>query len=421
MPVSDRRPRNSRPRRGRATRRPCTPCSNPSAPDIGASATPLPDLPPDPVPRPDQPVAPARAPRPTGRRQAQTALITRWWLDRLIVADHQAREKLIVLLARPLGHLDPQGDPPDADAATSTARCARSADFGAMAHAMVSDPALDLLARRPAQHRKAANENLARELMELFTARHRQLHRARRQGGRAGRSPGGRSTYDERPGPVSRQPRTTPATRRSSARAARVRRRRVRRPPARARGLPAVHRRPALVPVRVADEPVPPSTPRAVVGAHVRRLTAMLRALLTDPAFAGTRRQLVKQPVEWAVGAMRQLGCARATAGRRGSSSPLRSLAGLGQVPFAPPSVGGWPAGAAWLTRPAPPRLRARRWPPRLAQPGPGSTPCCTPEALAAPAVRRRLDRPHPRRPDKAITDARAHARRSGWPAPNTW
>jgi uncharacterized protein (DUF1800 family) len=39
-----------------------------------------------------------------------------------------------------------------------------------------------------------------------------------------------------------------------------------------------------------------------------RDLKALTKALLADPAFASTRGQLVKQPTEWAVGAMRQLG-----------------------------------------------------------------------------------------------------------------
>jgi uncharacterized protein (DUF1800 family) len=69
----------------------------------------------------------------------------------------------------------------------------------------------------------------------------------------------------------------------------------------------------------------------------------MLRALFTDPAFGQTRGQLVKQPVEWMVGALRQLGVAA-------SERMLSGLNGLGQVPLRPPSVGGWPAGAAWLT-----------------------------------------------------------------------
>jgi hypothetical protein len=54
--------------------------------------------------------------------------------------------------------------------------------------------------------------------------------------------------------------------------------------------------------------------------------------------------------VEWVVGALRQLGIdpGRLTAAQR--RTVLGGLRALGQVPFRPPSVGGWPAGPAWLT-----------------------------------------------------------------------
>jgi uncharacterized protein (DUF1800 family) len=73
---------------------------------------------------------------------------------------------------------------------------------------------------------------------------------------------------------------------------------------------------------------------------------ALMPRLFTHDEFRAdaTRVGLVKQPVEWLVGSCRSLGIdpddPRLVA-------PLRTL---GQVPFAPPSVGGWPANRAWLT-----------------------------------------------------------------------
>ena len=61
---------------------------------------------------------------------------------------------------------------------------------------------------------------------------------------------------------------------------------------------------------------------------------------VTGPEFEATNGQLVKQPVEWLLGAARQLGV----------EVNAQLLRPLGQVPFRPPSVGGWPVGAAWLT-----------------------------------------------------------------------
>jgi len=80
------------------------------------------------------------------------------------------------------------------------------------------------------------------------------------------------------------------------------------------------------------------------IAAAGRDTTALLRTLVTDPDFPATRGLLVKQPVEWAIGAVRQLGIDPARA-----KLPA-TLKALGQVPFRPPSVGGWPVGAAWLT-----------------------------------------------------------------------
>jgi uncharacterized protein (DUF1800 family) len=82
-----------------------------------------------------------------------------------------------------------------------------------------------------------------------------------------------------------------------------------------------------------------------------RDLTALARALFTDPAFTAARYALVKQPVEYVVGALRALKINPPTDGAAKESTLLRAaLNGLGQLPFAPPNVGGWPSGRLWLT-----------------------------------------------------------------------
>jgi uncharacterized protein (DUF1800 family) len=104
--------------------------------------------------------------------------------------------------------------------------------------------------------------------------------------------------------------------------------------------------------------PVDPSDPivtdLASVWGPSRRVDVLLRAVFTHPQFttAATRTGLVKQPVEWAIGAVRAFGLApdapfagKLTVG----AATTRALAGLSQTPFRPPSVGGWPAQAAWL------------------------------------------------------------------------
>ena len=57
---------------------------------------------------------------------------------------------------------------------------------------------------------------------------------------------------------------------------------------------------------------------------------------------------MVKSPVEWFVALCRALNITPSAT--KNSNAILGSLQKLSQVPFAPPNVGGWPAGELWLT-----------------------------------------------------------------------
>ena len=70
--------------------------------------------------------------------------------------------------------------------------------------------------------------------------------------------------------------------------------------------------------------------------------------MFTDPSFAGAANSYVIGPVEWLVGVLRALGVPvsdDATAKRL-----LAGLRRLGQLPFFPPDVSGWPSGQAWMS-----------------------------------------------------------------------
>ncbi|MEV1144715.1 DUF1800 family protein, partial [Micromonospora sp. NPDC049799] len=97
------------------------------------------------------------------------------------------------------------------------------------------------------------------------------------------------------------------------------------------------------------NEPIPESTRDRMVGAFPDSM-AMLRKLFEDDAFRASAGKLVKQPTEWFVGAMRQLGLRPGRLSDEMLTYALNALERLGQLPFAPPSVEGWPAGAEWLT-----------------------------------------------------------------------
>jgi uncharacterized protein (DUF1800 family) len=314
----------------------------PTGADIGASSAPVPSLGPDPYAvNPDAPEATASA-----TRRAQLKTLSQWWLDRMTVADHQAVERLVFFWH---GHW-----------ATSVVRVGSTAlmltqhltlrgatDFGDMAHRMVVDPALVIWLDGHENRIGAPNENLARELMELFTlgighytetdikeaARALTGWRIDLAGSRAfldtGRHDGGRTTILGQTGVFTAD-----------------------------RLVDLLLQQPvcprfiaARLWFRYASSTVPVPDPlREAMAAAFPAPLAMLRILFNDNAFQATRGTLVKQPVEWLVGAMRQLGLRPATIPADALDQLLGGLEALGQRPFAPPSVGGWPAGASWLT-----------------------------------------------------------------------
>jgi uncharacterized protein (DUF1800 family) len=99
----------------------------------------------------------------------------------------------------------------------------------------------------------------------------------------------------------------------------------------------------------VSDTPPDPATLDGLVAAYgpARDTTALLRAAVSTPAFRDPASVLVREPVEWLVGALRAL---RLPASKVPAAALRGGLTGLGQVPFFPPNVGGWPAGTPWLT-----------------------------------------------------------------------
>jgi len=126
-----------------------------------------------------EPDFPDRGPFPTAGTPARTAFaaamqsdrlnLELWWLDRMVLADHALTERLTwfwhghwatsmgkVEYARPMKM---QND---------TLRANALGNFNQMAQAMIIDPALMFWLDAGANVKQSPNENLARELMELF-------------------------------------------------------------------------------------------------------------------------------------------------------------------------------------------------------------------------------------------------------------
>ncbi|MGB9376823.1 MAG: DUF1800 domain-containing protein [Mycobacteriales bacterium] len=315
----------------------------PPAADPGAVATPAPRF--DNVPRPkrsegaDAKLAYRKA------RKEQTATLTGWWVQRMARVEHPFVEKLTLLWHNHWATSVQKSGPPGLMRdQIETLRRLGTGDFRDLARAMVRNPALLIWLDGPQNKQGKPNENLGRELMELFTL-----------------GVGNYSETDVREAARA----LTGWTVDQVAGTSRLSERRHDRGQKTILGETAAFDDRSLVDHIVAQPnsarhvatrlwtrlATPSGPPEDVMTRLVsaygpgRNVSALVRAILLDPAFRSTseRGALVKQPVEYVVGVLRAL---RLPADRQA----MAALRGLGQVPLRPPSVGGWPAGAAWLT-----------------------------------------------------------------------
>jgi uncharacterized protein (DUF1800 family) len=319
---------------------------------LGAPADgspPPPDLGPEPARPRDDPAARKRYAQELRARSEQLAL---WWLDRMVSTRTPFVERLTLTWH---GHwatsVQKVRSPALMLRQNETLRRLGRGDFRELARAMVRDPALLLWLDGQRNRQGRPNENLARELMELFTlgvghyseqdvreaARALTGWRVDRAAGTAEPVPrwhdGGSKTVLGVTGPLDDRVLVDLLTARpESARFVATR----------------LWRR-----YGAGGDP-PPQTLDRLVAAYGpgRDVTALLRALLTDPEFRApaARSALVAAPVEYVVGTYRSLGLRVPHDDRKAGRALLGALAALGQVPFRPPSVGGWPGGAAWLS-----------------------------------------------------------------------
>ncbi|WP_033340927.1 DUF1800 domain-containing protein [Catenuloplanes japonicus] len=303
-----------------------------------ADPVPLPDLGPDPVAALDAGTGREQRQRARQEQREQLSTLTRWWLTRMVAGG--AAEKLTFFWH---GHWATSARKVRSArlmlAQQSTFRRYGAGDTAPLVRAMLRDPALIIWLDGQKNTRQAPNENLAREVMELFTL--------------------GLDAYSEADVKAAAQVLTGWQVDRRTGEARLVPQRHDDRPvtllgatgtfdvDAYADLLVRHHAHVPFLAGRLWARYAGPTAVPASVPAAGRNTTAMIRAVCRSPEFTATAGTLVKQPVEWLVGALRQLGVASAEAEQRSLQAVLRSL---GQVPFAPPSVGGWPEGPAWLT-----------------------------------------------------------------------
>jgi uncharacterized protein (DUF1800 family) len=310
----------------------------PAGADPGAAATPAPAFPAMKEPK-------------KGNAQADYQMVG-WWLARMAAVTQPLVEKRTFFFH---GHfatsVQKVASPGFMVLQNQTMRTLGGGDFGALAHAIVRDPAMMLWLDSAGNTLKAPNENLARELMELFTL--------------------GVGNYTE--DDVRAAARALTGWRLDAAGHATVMPRLHDDTPKTVLGKTAnfddaslvdwILQQPAspkFVTGRFWDRfgmpgPIPPDVSGRLQAAYGpnRDITALLRALFLDPVFRGpqARYALVKQPTEYVVGVLRALKIKIDAGPASKDNQALRTaLNGLGQLPFYPPNVGGWPEGTAWLT-----------------------------------------------------------------------
>jgi uncharacterized protein (DUF1800 family) len=285
----------------------------------------------------------------TGNDADQLKAITLWWLDRLVATDSPLIERMTWFWH---GHFATSAQKVRNArlmlAQNETFRRLGLGDFGVLAHAMVADPAMLIWLDGQKNTAKAANENLAREFMELFTlgigAYSEQDVRAAAKaltGWKVDRDAATATTAPKQHDPSTKTVlgQTGPLDANSLVDIL--------------VGNPAS---PRFIARRLWSRLVGPAAGTDVLDRLAaaygpqRDIRAVLRAIAAEPGFRDEKSTLVRPPVEWAVGLMRTLRIRPATLPEAEQAKLLAGLRGMGQVPFLPPSVGGWPAGAAWLT-----------------------------------------------------------------------
>src|SRR5579871_1766889 len=278
-------------------------------------------------------------------RQEDSQLVS-WWLQRMVAAQNPLREKLTLLWhghfatavqkVRLAGLMHRQNE---------LLRTMGGGNFESLTQAVAKDPAMLLWLDSNTNRRGHPNENFARELMELFTlGLGNYTETDVKEGARCFTG----WTYNRQADGFLFRPRLHDSGVKQflgvtgnldGEDVIRI----VTHTPASAAWITSRLVSHLAYPVEPTDSIV-----RDLAPAYARDLdiTNLLRAIFLHPAFvsAQARQGLVKQPVEYVVGTLRAFG------GTGANPALLATLTQLGQVPFDPPNVGGWPQNSYWLT-----------------------------------------------------------------------
>ena len=314
--------------------------------DQGSKATPVPSF--EIVDAPGNDASDADVRKRNGRLSNQMQELSRWWIRRMIASEQPIIEKLTFLWHNHFATSANKVKMASLMAQQNeTLRSACLRDFGTLAYEMLTDPAMIVWLDGRGNKVGSPNENLAREFMELFALGHGNGYTEDdiREGARA----------------------LTGWVIRENSKAEVVAKRHD-------HGSKSIlgtesefdavgfcdvvlahPKSAAFVSNRLwqqlaSDSPASTEVLQRLTIAygHARDLRALTAAVLTDPDFLGRAGTVVVSPVEWVVGIARALNIPHDEP--KQADEALRTLKLLGQRPFYPPNVGGWPRGRAWLS-----------------------------------------------------------------------
>ena len=278
--------------------------------------------------------------------RAQSQEIVLWWLDRMVLSDHGLTERMTWFWH---GHwatsIQKLNYPLPMYNQNKALRSNALGNFNTMTKAMLNDGALQFWLDGQENTAKAPNENLGRELMELFVL--------------------GVNRYSEEDVKAVARVLTGYQVVRSTG-VVTIKENRRDSNPVTLLGKSGVFTGDSLADYLVeqdncglfiserlwhrfisSTEPMPASF-AAKKGFANRNILAAMVAISGDRLMSDAKYAMVKSPVEWFVSVCRALELTPSEL--KTPNKMISFLDKLGQVPFAPPNVSGWPAGEAWLS-----------------------------------------------------------------------
>jgi len=278
-------------------------------------------------------------------KRTQFAALLFWWLDRMVVSDHALRERMTWFWH---GHWATSYTKVD-DALpmylqNQTLRQHALGNFGTMAEALVNDGALIYWLDGQRNTAKAPNENLSRELMELFVLG---VNRYTEQDVRETAKALTGYKVDKTSGAVKFNPKQHHNA------------------PISFLGTTGIFEASSLTDYLVGREDcalfiaeriwyrfISSSEPLTGINYQStfsqREIAPLVTAIATSRAISDPSYSMVKSPVDWFISVCRAF---QIVPSKVSNPSAIRTgLVALGQLPFQPPNVGGWPTDQAWLS-----------------------------------------------------------------------